>query len=250
MLRVVQQCAEAGLVSGKTVHCDATLIRADVSWRSMTTEHVEKVLAENPLPEDAPAQGEGGPGGPDESAPATVENAKEAKSPRKPGRKPKAPKRPKKRSKTDPDATLSTNDKRVRMQPCCKQHAAVDDKCGVVVDVEVTTGEANEGKRLLEQVGRVEEATGVKVRTVTADGGYSSSADARTWRRWRSKRSSRRSAKPFDARTPASPSADSSTTRSTAGFVVPQARFSGRASPARTAPSSTAPARATVRFVL
>jgi hypothetical protein len=40
------------------------------------------------------------------------------------------------------------------------------------VDVEVTTGEQNEGERLLEQVKRVEENTGVMVQTVTADAGY------------------------------------------------------------------------------
>jgi len=39
--RTVAQCVEAGLVSADTVHIDATLIRADVSWDSLATRHVE-----------------------------------------------------------------------------------------------------------------------------------------------------------------------------------------------------------------
>jgi len=40
------------------------------------------------------------------------------------------------------------------------------------VDVEVTTGEDSEGRRLMETVDRVEQTTGVKVKTMTADTGY------------------------------------------------------------------------------
>ena len=45
----VKACIDAGLVNGETVHIDSTLIRADVSWESLTTEHTGKVLAENKL---------------------------------------------------------------------------------------------------------------------------------------------------------------------------------------------------------
>jgi transposase len=47
--RTVKQCVRSGLVNGDTVHVDATLIRADVSWESLTEEHAEKVIAENPV---------------------------------------------------------------------------------------------------------------------------------------------------------------------------------------------------------
>ena len=59
--RTVASCNAAGLVGGDLVHIDATLIRADVSWESLTERHVEKVLAENvadvddPPPDDAVA---------------------------------------------------------------------------------------------------------------------------------------------------------------------------------------------------
>lgn len=43
----VQQCIQANLVGGETVHIDATLIRADVSWSSIVEEYADKVIEEN-----------------------------------------------------------------------------------------------------------------------------------------------------------------------------------------------------------
>ena len=152
--RTVQACCEAGLVNGETVHIDATLIRADVSWESLTDRHAEKVLEAN-------ATGNG----PQDDPPK-----------RKSGRPRTKPKAPKKYSPTDPDATLSTSCKQYRMEPCYnKQHAAVDDHAGVIVDVDVTTGEASEGKQLPDQIDRAEANTGCRIKTVTADGGYAHS---------------------------------------------------------------------------
>lgn len=142
--RTVSQCVEAGLVDGETVHVDATLIRADVSWESLTERHVEKVLAENDEAPDPPPR----------------------------GRPRKSPKRPKKYSPTDPDATLTTSCKQYRMEPSYKQHTAVDDEHGVIVDAAVTTGEASEGKELIAQLKRVEANTGIEIERVTADGAY------------------------------------------------------------------------------
>ena len=143
--KTVQSCIDAGLVSGETVHIDATLIRADVSWESLTTEHLETVIKENDLSEDKP------------------------KSPDRPGKKSR---KPKKYSTTDPEATMTTSCKTFRLEPCYKQHAAVDDSCGIIVDVDVTTGEQSEGKQLGKQIERIESNTGKKVRTVSADSGY------------------------------------------------------------------------------
>jgi len=58
------------------------------------------------------------------------------------------------------------------MEPSYKQHTAVDDKCGVVVDAHVTTGEASEGKQLPDQIDRVEKLLDSELDTVTADSGY------------------------------------------------------------------------------
>lgn len=144
--RSVSACAAAGLVSGETIHIDATLIRADVSWESLTERHVQQVLAENT---------EESPDGPDLS------------------RK----KSPKKYSPTDPDATLTTSCKQYRMEPSYKQHTAVDDRAGVIVDVQVTTGEASEGRHLPKQIQSIEAQMGQSIRTITADGAYAHSAN-------------------------------------------------------------------------
>ena len=152
-LKTVKACVEAGLVNAETVHVDATLIRADVSWESLTERHADEVIKQNPCTDD-----------PDDG-----------NRPGKPGRPKTKPKNAKKHSTTDPDATLTTSCKQVRMEPCYKQHTAVDDKRGVVLDVEVTTGEASEGERLIRQIDRVEDSTGRKVRTVTADSAYAHS---------------------------------------------------------------------------
>jgi transposase len=149
--RIVQQCVDAGLVGGKTVHIDATLIRADVSWESLVQIHTDKVLEENPPAEDKPT---GGPG-------------------RRRTRKPK----PQKRSTTDPDASMTTSCRTFHMEPSYKQHDAVDDQCGIIVDIEVTTGQANEGNQLPQQIERIETNTGQKPQVVTADKGYAHAAN-------------------------------------------------------------------------
>jgi len=140
--RTVTACMEAGLVDAETVHIDATLIRADASWDSMVVDHAQKVLEENVCREEDSA----GPKGP--------------------------PGKGRKRSRTDPDATLASDCRTRRAEPSYKQHTAVEDKSAVIVDVEVTTGETNEGHELLEQIDRVEEMTGTTVDTVTADTAY------------------------------------------------------------------------------
>ena len=149
--KTVEACIKSGLVTGETVHTDATLIRADVSWESLTTDHAERVLEENECGEE--------------------------ETPKKRGRPRTRPRSPKKYSITDEDATLATSNKRQRLEPSYKQHTTVDDDAGVIVDVELTTGEASEGTRLTELVERVETATGKKVKQVTADIAYAHPAN-------------------------------------------------------------------------
>ncbi len=154
--KTVEQCIRAGLVDGETVHVDATLIRADVSWESLVERHAEQVMAENPARPEDPAPG---PEAKKRGRPRTTEKA------------------PKKISLTDPDATLTTTCRSCRMEPSYKQHTAVDDKAGVVVDVAVTTGEQSEGEQLLDQVARIEANTGQRISTVTADAAYAHGAN-------------------------------------------------------------------------
>jgi hypothetical protein len=84
---------------------------------------------------------------------------------------------PERRSATDPDATLATDRTDRHAEPSYKQHTAVDDEAGVIVDVEVTTGKANEGRELSGQLERVERTTGSRPKRVTADGAYAHDAN-------------------------------------------------------------------------
>jgi len=147
--RTVKECVEAGLVKGDLTHLDATLVRADVSWESLVERHVKKVRSEN--------GDEGGDDGGDDGP--------------KGGRK--------KVSRTDTEATMATSRKDVRLEPSYKQHTAVDDEHGVIVDVEVTTGEENEGKQLKSRLERVEKRTGKKMKAVTCDAAYAHSENYR-----------------------------------------------------------------------
>lgn len=145
--KTVQSCIDAGLVSGETVHIDATLIRADVSWESLTARYADETIKANA-------------------------DKEEDEEPKRPGRPRSRKHKVKKVSTTDPDATMTTSCNTSRMEPCYKQHAAVDDNCGVIVDVDVTTGEQNEGSQLPEQIERIESNTGKKIKTVSADSAY------------------------------------------------------------------------------
>jgi transposase len=150
-LRTVESCHKHGLAGSDTVHVDATLIRADVSWKSLTQRHVRQVLEDNDSEQERGGVRRG--------------------RPRKKGAKVK------KYSATDPDATMATSSRQYHLEPSYKAHTAVDDSCGVIVDIEVTTGEASEGKELLGQLKRVEEATGAMPKVVTADSGYAHSGN-------------------------------------------------------------------------
>jgi transposase len=139
--RTVQACVAAKIAKGDVVHVDASLIRADVSWESLTERHIGAVAEAN---EDE-TEGE--------------------RNSRKTGKY-------KKVCTTDPDASMATNGRNRRLEPAYKQHAVVDDACGVVLDVEVTTGETNEGQVLIERLDATVATTGVPIRTATADAGY------------------------------------------------------------------------------
>jgi transposase len=155
--RTVRAAVAAGIAKGEVVHIDATLIRADVAWESLGERHADAVLAQDETGL-APAK---------DCEPEAVRTAK-----RKAARDGKQTGKYKKVCLTDPDATMATNARNRRLEPAYKQHAAVDDVVGVVLDVEVTTGQANEGDHVLPQVDAVAATTGAPVKVATADQGY------------------------------------------------------------------------------
>ena len=139
----MKACIAAKIATGEIVHIDASLIRADVSWESLMKRHADEVDRANP--------------------PANDEEAE--KKSRQSGKY-------KKVSTTDPDASMATTARNRRLEPAYKQHAVVDDVRGVILDVDVTTGEINEGQVVEERVDATMATTGVPITTATADAGY------------------------------------------------------------------------------
>lgn len=150
--KTVQGCVAAGLVDGTTVHVDATLVEANASAASLTKRHVAQVQAGNRLSDDdssdddTPSPGGRGSGG---------------------GRP-----RIERRSTTDPDARMARGRKGQSFAWRYKNHTVCDDRAGVIVDVELTRADVNEGHVLIPQVLRTQHRTGQTIRTVTADKSY------------------------------------------------------------------------------
>ncbi|MCK1526229.1 transposase [Bradyrhizobium sp. 182] len=141
--RTVEACLKVKIATAEVVHIDASLIRANVSWDSLTEQHVMDVLSENQGEDESELERKGRQNG-----------------------------KYKKICTNDPDATMAANARNRRLEPAYKQHTAVDDKVGVILDVAVTTGQTNEGEMIEPQVDEVEAVTGVDIKTVTADAGY------------------------------------------------------------------------------
>jgi hypothetical protein len=134
--RIVRDCAAAGLAPGEVVHVDATLIRADVSFDSLVEQHLDAVGTANLTEEDRLARRTG---------------------------------KFKKLCATDPDATMATSSQKPRLQPSCKRHTAVDDATGVIVDVEVVTGEELDFGQLAERLDAITQTLDRTPGVVTAD---------------------------------------------------------------------------------
>jgi hypothetical protein len=65
---------------------------------------------------------------------------------------------------TDPDASMATSGRKCRLEPSYKQHPVVDHQLGVVLEVEVTSGEVNEGEQMLARLDAAAAATGARSR--------------------------------------------------------------------------------------
>ena len=159
-VRVVQQCQAAGLVSAETVHIDASLIRANVSMDALVARHLDAVEDENDAERDARTSGKF-----------------------------------KKLCRTDPDATMATSSK-APLRPAYKQHTAVDDLAGVVVDVEIVTGQEHDTGRFEARLDAIEDTLGVTPDRITADTIYGVGGSARSLKTAGSKPSSRLSGPP------------------------------------------------------
>lgn len=150
-VRTVEQCVAAGLVSGKRLHIDSSLVRADAARDSVVKASPELVAAlraayaqEEQKLEDRPASGV---------------NATHV-------------------SLTDPEATLARGSSGPS-QPSYKHHRAVDDAQGVITAVQTTTGQVGDAGQLPELVEQHGRNTGEPVKVVVGDKHYGSAENYR-----------------------------------------------------------------------
>ncbi|GGC69425.1 hypothetical protein GCM10011504_54130 [Siccirubricoccus deserti] len=74
--------------------------------------------------------------------------------------------------RTDPDASLTPNNRARRVEPAYKPHTAVDAEAGVVLDVAVTTGAQHDTKAVEGQLDATGATTRVPIGIATMDAGY------------------------------------------------------------------------------
>lgn len=158
--RVIDQCIKAGLVDGRSVFVDSSLIDANASVDSLfdkkkTIDELNRRLDEQPR-----AQGDDKPesGTPEE--------------PKRSSRKQKTKKQKARyQSSTDPDATGAKH-RGDRMRPRYATHRMIDAQSTVITATEVGPGHQNEAERLENLVEQHEKRTEAKVETLTADTKY------------------------------------------------------------------------------
>ncbi|MDR9393451.1 MAG: IS1182 family transposase [Roseovarius sp.] len=135
-MRIVRDCVQAGLITADTVHMDASLIRADVSMDALVDQYLDAVQDAND----------------DRRAARTTGKYK-------------------KLCGSDPEATMATSSG-TPLRPSYKQHTAVDDHAGAMVDVEIVTGEEHDTGRFRERIDAMPTKLGRRPGWITADKAY------------------------------------------------------------------------------
>lgn len=151
-VRTVSQCVRLGLVDGKKIHLDSSLVDADAARSSMisTSPELVQALRESYAVEESKFEVQ-------EQDRRTI------------------PKHRSNFSKTDPDATLVARDPRSACavsRPRYKSHRAVDDFCGVITAVETTPGHIRDGNCLPGLVEQHHRTSSIAAETVIGDQHY------------------------------------------------------------------------------
>lgn len=142
--RIVYQCVERGLVDGKKLFVDSSLMEANASKNSVVDtqslkRHLNSKYAELEKRLDEPEM-------------AGVADRRYV-------------------STTDPDSGHTRKGKG-RSRPCYKVHRGVDGAHEVITSTEVTSGEVDDSHRLESALDAHQRNTGVKAQTVVADSKY------------------------------------------------------------------------------
>ena len=147
-IRVVSQCVEAGLVDGKKVHVDSSLIDANASKDSVLKGSPELIAALKQAYQAQEMKLE------DSSTSPYYEAVNDTLM-----------------SKTDPDAAMVRKSGDASC-PRYHHHRVVDDAQRVITAVETTPGSIAENKKLMDLVQQHEQNTQKAVQTVVADHKY------------------------------------------------------------------------------
>jgi transposase len=147
----VQQCVEAGLVSGNKIHMDGSLVQANAAEKSVhrgpscLIEELRQAYRGEVAKLDE--SDDDGKGGKQKYKASTV-------------------------SSTDPEAALTRKHSADPAKLRYKNHRVVDDQCGVITAVETTPGDVMENHKLMDLVEQHEANTGTRVSVVVADAQY------------------------------------------------------------------------------
>lgn len=155
-VRVVAQCVDAGLVDGKKIHVDGSLIAANASKGAVVKSSPELIAA---LRRAYHAEER------------KLEESDNLSSPYYEAVNDRA------MSTTDPDSALVNKDGDCR--PRYKQHRVVDDARGVITAVTTTAGDVKENGQLMAMVEQHERNTEVAVATIVADTQYGTAENFR-----------------------------------------------------------------------
>src|SRR5450432_118411 len=129
-VRTIEQCVQAGLVDGRKLHVDSSLIEADAARESVIKGPPELIAALKRAYQATESKlGEG------VTTPASYEAVNERMM-----------------SKTDPDAAMVRRGAGDSSRPRYHHHRAIDDKEGVITAVETTPGSVTENRKLLDLI--------------------------------------------------------------------------------------------------
>ena len=145
----IEQCVRAGLVDGRKLHVDSSLIEADASRESVIKGPPELIAAlKRAYAATESKLGEG----------VTTPESYQAVNDRM-------------MSKSDPDAAMVSRG-RHDSRPRYHHHRAIDDQKGVITAVETTPGSVTENRKLLDLIDQHESNTGRAAEAVVGDHKY------------------------------------------------------------------------------
>lgn len=164
--RVLEACDRAGLVSGKTVHADSTLLRANADKEGRISRKLWEQL-ENGLETEVAAAEEP----PDPPAGSDGLSIAGTQRPDSPARSPRATLNTRLVSPTDPDAATHTRQGMGTMLGY-RDHRLTDDQCGIILATHITPADGDDGAQLPVLLDRMWEELDRLPREITGDSMY------------------------------------------------------------------------------